>query len=82
MEMSALEIVGGIAMILISIVIIVAVLLQESTKGGAAALTGGDSYYDKNSGRTIDAMLSRITKYSAILFFLVTIAVYVVVERL
>ena len=75
------EIIGGFAMIIMSIVIIVAVLLQESTKGsGLAALSGGDSdsFFSKNPGRTREAMLYKATKYCAILFFVITIAVYAI----
>ncbi len=63
-------------MILVSIVIILLVVMQESPKGGVSALTGGDSYYNKNQGRTMDAMLAKATKYAAVLFFVITILVY------
>lgn len=76
--MSVLEIIGGILIVLMSIAIVVLVLFQESPKGsGVSALTGGDSYYNKNQGRTLDAVLSRFTKYLAIAFFIVVIAVNV-----
>lgn len=63
-------------MILISIAIIFLVSMQQSPSGGMSALTGGDSYYNKNQGRTLDAMLSKGTKYSAIAMFIVTILAY------
>lgn len=76
-KMNVWEIVGGVVMIIMSIAIIVLVGMQESPKGsGISALTGGDSYYNRNQGRTLDAMLSRFTKYLGIIFFVVTIAVY------
>ena len=75
--MSVWEIVGGAVMILLGIVITIAVMLQESPKGsGISAITGGDSFYNRNQGRTRDAILSRWTKYLCIAFFVVTIAVY------
>jgi len=77
--MGVLEIIGGIVMILLSIGIIVMVLMQESPKGNnISALTGGDSYFNKNQGRTIDALLFRGTKIAAVLFFVVTLLVYAV----
>lgn len=77
--MNVFEIVGGIIMIILSIAIVALVTMQESPKGsGVSALTGGDSYYNRNQGRTLDAMLSRFTKYLAVVFFVVTIAVYAV----
>lgn len=72
--MGVLEIVGGILIILISIAVVLLVLFQESPKNsGVAALTGGDSYYNKNQGRTRDAMLSKVTKWLAVAFFVISI---------
>lgn len=69
------EIIGGILIILMSIAIVILVLFQESPKGsGIGALTGGDSYYNKNQGRTLDAVLARATKWIAVAFFVITIA--------
>ena len=75
--MNTLEIVGGILMILMCIAIVIAVALQESPKGsGISALTGGDSYFNRNQGRTFDSMLAKVTKYLAVAFFILTILVY------
>lgn len=77
------EIVGGILIVLISIAVVFLVLFQESPKGsGVSALTGGDSYYNKNQGRTFDAMLSRLTKWLAIAFFVLTAAASIVPRML
>ena len=74
--MGALNIIGGILMILASVGIMLAVTLQESPRGGGLnALTGADSYYSKNQGRTMDAMLGRFTKILAVVFFIITIVV-------
>lgn len=76
-KMNGLEIVGGAIMILMSIAIVILVALQESPKGsGVSAITGGDSYYNRNQGRTRDAWLSKLTKYFGIAFFVITILVY------
>lgn len=75
--MTVVEIIGGVIMILMSIAIVILVALQESPKGsGISALTGGDSYYNRNQGRTLDSMLAKLTKYVGIAFFVVTIIVY------
>jgi len=77
--MGVLDIIGGILLIIICIGIAVMVLFQESPKGGGMnALTGGDSYYNKNQGRTLDAMLAKGTKIFAIAFIVVAIAVYAI----
>ena len=79
--MSIWEIIGGVAMILMSIFIVIFVLLQQGTKGGGiAALSGGEveSFFNKNQGRTREAMLYKATKICAVLFFLITIGVYAI----
>ncbi|MCL2069155.1 MAG: preprotein translocase subunit SecG [Oscillospiraceae bacterium] len=74
--MSAIDIAGGIIMIIVSILIMVFILLQESKRGGGIeALSMGTSYYSQNEGRTRDAKLHRWTKILAYVFFIVTIAV-------
>ena len=76
--MSAIDIAGGIIMIIVSIVLIISILLQESKRGGGIeALSMGSSYYSQNQGRTLDAILHKLTKVLAYVFFIVTIAVSV-----
>jgi protein translocase SecG subunit len=55
------------------------VLMQDSKKGMSQALTGGggDSFYQKNSGRSKEAQLAKATRTAAILFFIVTLVVNV-----
>ncbi len=73
--MGALEIVLGIAVIIVSIVIIFAVLFQQGRRAGInGAISGGaDTFLSKNKARTVDAILARWTKYVAILFFILAI---------
>ena len=75
--MNVFEIIGGIILLIACIILIVLVMLQESKDNGVQSLTGGssDSYLGKNSGRTLDAILSKITKYAAIAFFVLTLLV-------
>ena len=79
--MEILELIGGILLLITSILIICVVMLQESRQSGlSGVITGGssDSYYGKNRGRTRDAKLARATKIAAVAFFLLTIAVNLV----
>ena len=81
--MSVLEIVGGVVIIVMSIAISLFVLFQEGTKGGGlTALSGGesDSFFSKNPGRTRDLMLYRATRFCAVVFFIITIAVHVAIR--
>lgn len=69
------EIVIGSVALVIAIVIIFMVILQEGHQKGIGAVTGGaDSFLSKGKARTVDTMLAKVTKYAAILFFLVIIA--------
>ena len=73
--MGAVEIIIGIAVILVSLFIIAVVLLQQGHRAGInGAISGGaDTFLSKNKARTFDATLSRWTKYIAILFFVMSI---------
>ena len=66
---------GGVLLAL-SVFLIIVVLLQESKSAGlSGAISGGaDTFFGKNKGRTIEAKLEKMTKYVAILFFVLAIA--------
>lgn len=78
--MSALEIVMGILMLIVSLIIIAVVLLQEGRRAGInGAISGGaDTFLSKNKARTFDAFLSRWTKYIAIAFFVLAIVANII----
>lgn len=69
--MSALEIVLGVFLILVSVLLIAIVLMQKSREGGlSGAIAGGsDTFFGKNKGRTNEARLAKMTRYIAIVFF-------------
>ena len=74
--MSVYEIIGSILLIITCVLITIAVLLQESKAKGLAALGGKSSAGVSANERSNDAKLAKITKYLAIIFFVVTLAVY------
>ena len=80
--MSTLEIIGGIVILVLSILTIVICLSQEqkSQDSMTAALTGAsaDSFYGKNEGRTKEAILAKITRAMAIILFIAVLAVNIV----
>ena len=80
--MSVLEIIGGIVILLISIITIIICLSQEqkSQDSMSAALTGAstDSFYGKNEGRTKEAILNKITRALGILMFIIVLAVNII----
>lgn len=75
--MSVLEIVAAILLILACVFIILVVLMQDSKQGMSQTISGtsGDNYYQKNSGRTKEAKLARMTKTAAVVVFIVALLV-------
>ena len=73
--MEIAKIVVGVVHILISIIIIALILLQSGKDAGMSGAVGGsaDSFFGKNKGRTMDAMLSKFTKICAILFLITSL---------
>lgn len=61
--------------IIFAISIIVIVLLQNSKQTGLSGLVSGGSetFFGKNKGRTIDAMLSKYTAVAAIGFLITSV---------
>lgn len=84
LEMNVFEIIGGILLILTCLISIILCLLQDTKQqqNMTAAITGGanDSFYEKNEGRTKEAILRKITKVLLIVFFVLTIAVNAVIK--
>ncbi len=75
--MTVIEIIFAILLILSCVFIIAVVLMQESKQGMSNVISGGssDNYFQKNSGRTKEAKLSKATKIAAVIVFVVAIAV-------
>ena len=76
--MSALHIILTIVHILFALSIIVIVLLQSGkTAGLSGAIAGGaETFFGKNKGRTIDALLSKFTSVVAIAFLFTSIILF------
>ena len=75
--MSALQYVFGAVLIILAIFLIIVVLLQESRSAGlSGAISGGaDTFFGKSTGRTMEQKLVKLTKISAIAFFILTLGV-------
>ena len=79
MTMGVLEIIFGIVLLLFSVAIILVVLLQEGHQHQLGAITGGaDTFLSKNKARSIDAFLSRWTKFIALGFFVLVIVMNII----
>ena len=70
-----LQLILGSILILCAIAIIIVIILQEGHDAGLGAITGGaDTFFSKNTARSIDAFLSRWTKGFAAMFIIMVIA--------
>lgn len=77
--MSALEIILGALLIIASVVMIVVIILQEGNQQGIGVVSGGaDTFFSKNKARSYDAFLSRATKWFAIGFVVVVLALNII----
>ncbi|HSH36037.1 preprotein translocase subunit SecG [Schnuerera sp.] len=69
----------SIIFLISSISLIVSVLLQESKSEGLGALTGGgQNAFGRSKLRTFEAMLSKITTVSAIVFMISALVLAVI----
>ncbi|MCH5200644.1 MAG: preprotein translocase subunit SecG [Oscillospiraceae bacterium] len=75
--MSVLEIIAAILLILACIFIVLVVLMQDSKQGMSQTISGAsaDNYFQKNSGRTKEARLAKLTRTAAIIVFVVALLV-------
>lgn len=78
--MTALEIILGILMLLVSVVIIAIILLQQGHRAGVnGAISGGaDTFLSKNKARTVNAKLARYTKFIAVIFFVLALVANII----
>ena len=74
--MSAVEMIGAILMIAVSILVTVFIMFQNPKGDGLSSLAGGASFLNGAKDRSVDAKLNRLIRLLAVAFFVVTIAVY------
>lgn len=79
---SVLSIVIAVIDILVSIALAALVIFQEGNSKGLGAIGGGaDTFFGKSKGRTMDALMKRLTTILAIVFAALTIALYLMTGR-
>lgn len=77
--MSVWSYILGAVLIIASIVMIFVIILQEGNTQGLGVVSGGaDTFFSKNKARSIDAMLARATKWVAIGFVSIVLALNVI----
>ena len=78
-KLGALEIVGGIIVLLAAIALVAIIVLQSGSQAGLGTIDGGaDSFLSKNKARSVDAKLRRFTKVLAIVFAVVILVLNII----
>ena len=80
--MSIIEIIGGIVLLLATVLIIFFCLMQDQKQDQnmTSAITGGsyDSHFSKNEGNTKEAILKKWTLWLSVIF-VVTVLVVIII---
>ncbi|MCM1166066.1 MAG: preprotein translocase subunit SecG [Lachnospiraceae bacterium] len=78
--MGIFEIISAIILIIACVFIVVVVLMKDTKTQMSQTISGAtsDSYFGKNAGRTKEAMLNKATIVSAVVFFVLALAVNVI----
>ena len=77
--MSVVEIILGALLLIASIVLIIVIILQEGNQQGIGVVSGGaDTFFSKNKARSYDAFLARATKWFAVGFVVVVLALNII----
>lgn len=80
--MTAWQIIATLIHILFALSIIIIVLLQSGKSAGlSGSIAGGaETFFGKNKGRTLDALLSKYTSFAAIAFLVTSLVLYLVLQ--
>lgn len=77
------KVILSVIQIIASVLIIAIVLMQSGKSAGlSGAIVGGaETFFGKNKGRTIDAILNRYTALFAIIFALVSLVLFLITNK-
>jgi preprotein translocase subunit SecG len=68
--------------IVVCIALIILVMSQEGNDQGMGVVGGsGNSFFEKSKGRTLDEKLKKITLFTAIVFAVLTIVLFLLLSR-
>lgn len=78
--MGIFEIISAIVLIIACVFIVVVILVKETKTQMSQTISGSssDSFYQRNAGRTKEAMLNKATIVAAVIFFVLAVAVNVI----
>ncbi len=69
--------------IVVCIALIILVMSQEGNDQGMGIVggSGTNSFYEKSKGRTFDEKLKKLTLFVAVLFAIITVALFLILAR-
>lgn len=78
--MGMFEVISAIVLIAACVFIVVVILMKDTKTQMSQSISGSssDSFYQKNVGRTKEAMLNKATIVAAVIFFVLALAVNVI----
>ncbi len=80
--MGAFTVILVIVDVLAAIGLVALVLFQQGQARGLGAIAGGaETFFGKAKGRSIDAMLKKLTTILAIVFLIITVSLYLLTGR-
>jgi preprotein translocase subunit SecG len=80
--MSALTIIIAVIDILVCIGLVFMVVFQEGNSKGLGVIGGGaETFFGKSKGRSIDALLKKLTSVAAVAFAVLTVVLYLLTGR-
>ncbi|MDD4461354.1 MAG: preprotein translocase subunit SecG [Eubacteriales bacterium] len=80
--MSALTIIIAVIDILVCIGLVFMVVFQEGNSKGLGVIGGGaETFFGKSKGRSIDALLKKLTSVAAVVFAVLTVVLYLLTGR-
>ena len=74
--MDAIQIVLGVAILIVSVLLVILVIFQQSQRTGLNSTIGGGSgetFLAKNKSRSTEAKLARLTKILTVAFFVLVV---------
>jgi len=80
--MEAVAIILAVIDILVCIGLVLLVIFQEGNSKGLGIIGGGaETFFGKSKGRSIDAILKKLTSVAALVFAILTIILYLMTGR-
>jgi len=82
LAMTVLRYIVNALQIIFALSLVIIVLLQSGKQAGLGSISGGaETFFGKNKGRTIDAVLSKYTSFAAIAFLVTSVSLFWLISQ-